>query len=77
LNLLVDEDIIEVRYHSGLECDEFAYEVAEKPKAKRTAAQSFSRLAYRAEKLEKDDDLEADVYTKQEIQEELALEFGE
>ena len=77
LNLLVDEDIIEVRYHSGLECDEFAYEVAEKPKAKKTAVQSFSRLAYRAEPLDLDDDLEVDGETEQEIQEELALEFGE
>lgn len=78
LSLLVDPDVIEVRYHSGLECDEFAFELALPPKAKKTAVQSFSRLAYRAEPLDlDDDDLEADFETVQEIQEALALEFRE
>ena len=77
LNLLVDDDVIEVRMHDGLECDEYAYETASKPKAKKTAVQQFSRLAYRAEPLDLDDDLEADEETEQAIQEELSLEFGE
>ena len=78
LNLLVDEDIIEVRYHSGLECDEFAYELAVAPKAKKTAVQQLSRWAYRSEKLEEDDfDLDSvDLTTRQEIQEELGLDWG-
>ena len=77
LNLLVDDDVIEVRMHDGLVCTEYAYETACKPKAKKTAIQSFARLAYRAEPLDLDDDLEADAETEQAIQEELSLEFGE
>jgi len=76
LNLLVD-DVIEVRMHDGLECSEYAYETASKPKAKKTAVQSFARLAYRAEPLDLDDDLEADAETERAIQEELSLEYGE
>lgn len=78
LNLLVDEDIIEVRYHSGLECDKFAYEIAEKPRKKKTAVQQFSRWAYRSEKIEEDDfELDSvDLTTRQEIQDELGLDWG-
>ena len=78
LNLLVDPDVIEVRYHSGIEASEFAYELAVAPKAKKTAVQQFSRWAYRSEKLEEDDfDLDSvDLTTRQEIQEELGLDWG-
>ena len=64
LNLLVDDDVIEVRMHDGLECSEYAYEIAHKPKAKKSAIQSFSRLAYRAEALELDDEPQIDWATQ-------------
>jgi hypothetical protein len=48
-----------------------------RPLLSRKHVQSFARLAYRAEPLDLDDDLEADAETERAIQEELSLEYGE